>query len=734
MRSSDTFNCHVSGRFATVVVALLTLTTGTTSRAQAPSQSSDARVASSQRLVDKLARRGDLTLRDATLESALFTISELWGINIVAGGVEGSVNGVFKDAPLREILDSILLSNGYAYRPVGGSLVVSRLSELGQINPFFVSETLPVGGAEVGEVVEAARLMSTPQGQVRALPSAGAILVVDFPDRVAKIRDLVRQLDITTRNLAASGDGPGPGPRQLEVAYFRTHYIPALQAGTALDVVLSTDGRIATVEGEDRLLVVDYPEHIRMVESVLARIDRPRPQVNIKALIYDISLSDMEQIGVNWDALSSGVVDAAGTPTSGSGALVSSVTKAPFDASSPGGAFTFFSMNNNFNLQAVVLALQQAEDSRLLADPNVTVMDNEAANIQSISEIPFQQLTQTTGGGNIGTTAFKEVGIKLDVTPKISRDGTIDMTVVPEFSRLSGFTPGDNQPIVDTRRATTRVRVGNGQTMMIAGLRQRADVGDFDGIPLLKDIRFVGHLFRSRDTQVTESELVVFLTPEIVGYSDPLSERDRLSADTIDCRLDYIPAAEGCPACGGGPEACGCRPTESARSYEAVDVPQSVPAEAVPTPAEAIELAFPAAAEEVETSDTGALLGPAVDVTPLPEVPSSNAMPTNGRAEGSASLRFPSLAQRGVRFLPSVAGGDPTEPLQVMPIVAAGTSDAKAVPTRPMRVDYASRFRATGGVYPDQQRVAERPTPVKTASKPEGKKQRRSFGDWILRR
>lgn len=653
-----------------------------------------AKPAGAERILRTLERRGDLTLREATLESALFTISELWGINIVAGEVSGSVNGVFKDAPLREILDSILLSNGYGYRPVGSSLVVSPMQQLGQINPFFVSETIPVGAGKVEEVMEAARLMSTPQGQVRALPSARALLVVDFPDRVEKIRELVGQIDSTTRRLAAAGP-TGVGPRQLEVAYFRTHYIPALQAGTAIDVVLSTDGRIASVEDDDRLLVVDYPEHIRMVEAVLARLDRPRPQVNIKSLIYDISLSDLEEIGINWDVLSSGVVDADGSPTSGNGALVSSITQAPFEAGASGGSFTFFSMHNDFNLQAIILALQQAEDSRLLADPNVTVMDNEAAAIESVSEIPFQQLTQTTGGGNIGTTAFKEVGIKLDVTPKISRDGSIDMTVVPEFSRLAGFTPGDNQPIVDTRRATTRVRVQNRQTLMIAGLRQRSDVGDFDGVPLLKDIRFVGHLFRARNTQITESELVVFITPEIVGYSDPLGERNRLAVDTIGCRLDYIPAAEGCPNCGvSGP--CDCQP------HEAIAAPTPMKETLEPHPAP--ELTPPA---PIESND----------ITPLPADLPEPTTPQASQGSGSAKLTYPVLAQNTLRRLPATSGEQPTSRVASRPRSSTGL----AKPEQPLRVDYESRFRAKGELALPPESDEEKPAEPK-----------RTLNDWLF--
>ena len=87
---------------------------------------------------------GDLNLHGLTLNAALFTIGEQWNINIVAGDLQGNVNGVFKQAPLREILDAILLSNGYNYRAVGKSLVVSSVAELGQVNPFFQSATIPV--------------------------------------------------------------------------------------------------------------------------------------------------------------------------------------------------------------------------------------------------------------------------------------------------------------------------------------------------------------------------------------------------------------------------------------------------------------------------------------------------------------------------------------------------------------------------------------------------------------
>jgi general secretion pathway protein D len=519
------------------------------------SKSSDASASPADHdadLASALERRGDLTLRNSTIDGALFTIGELWHINIVVGEVKGTVNGVFKNAPLREILDSILLSNGYSYRPVGESLVVSPLAQLGQINPFFKSATITVQSADIDEIVEGAKLLSTPQGQIRAIKSARSIFVLDFPDRVQMIRDFVTSVDNATQ-----AEHAGLGVRAfapLEVGSFRTQYVTAKAAQDALAAVLSKEGRCTIMEKEDRLLVSDYAENLAMVESVLNRVDRPRPQVRITALIYDLSLEDIQQLGVNWsNALKTGNLTSAGAPKGIAG--IDSITQVPFDAGTAGSMLTLASLSKYVDLKAVVLALNNAKDSRLLSDPSVAVLENDEAIFQSVSEIPYQQLTQTSQGGNIGTTAFKEAGITLRVKPKISGEGVIRMEVSPEFSRLTGFTPGDNQPIIDKRTATTTLDVANRQTIVIGGLRQRDDVGDFKGIPYLKDVRIIGNLFRSRNTDVRESELVVFISPEIISPADPLDRREQRVVDTLGCRLNMIPEAEGCP-----PPPCVCGP------------------------------------------------------------------------------------------------------------------------------------------------------------------------------
>jgi general secretion pathway protein D len=532
-------------------------------------------------LAEALDRTGDVTFRNMSIESALFTIGETWQVNIVTGKqIEGTVNGVFKQAPLREILDAVLLANGYSYRAVGDSLVVQASSSVGSANPLFQSLTIPILHGNLAEVVEGAKLLVSEGGQIQALPSARSLLVVDYADRVESVAAFVERLESSAAQVAGTASSLGTG--QLQVSYFRTHFIPAGAAQQPLLSVLSPLGRVAVMAQENRLVVVDYPANIDMARKVLERIDRPLPQVRITALIYDLSLQDVEQLGLNWGSAGKGnTVNADGEANQ---ALeFETTTLAPFAAGEAGGALTVRSLTRNFDINAVALLLQTANDARLLANPNVVVKDNETAKWESVTEIPYQQISQSELGGQIGTTAFKKAGIILNVRPTIAGDGTVEMFVEPEFSRLAGFTPQDNQPIIDTRKATTTVRITNRQTLVLSGLRQRSDTGEFNGIPFLKDVKFVGSLFRSRDTNVRESELIVFLMPEIVDYNEDLTMREAVALETIGCRLDAIPPAEGCEGV-GGPNCCGSGVLTPLPPLEAPPGPGEVLHEPLPEP------------------------------------------------------------------------------------------------------------------------------------------------------
>jgi type II secretory pathway component GspD/PulD (secretin) len=167
------------------------------------------------------------------------------------------------------------------------------------------------------------------------------------------------------------------------------------------------------------------------------------------------------------------------------------------------------------------------------------VLDNEKAKIEIITEIPYQELSQTSGGGNIGTTSFKDVGVSLEVTPHLTRDEMIRLDLKPTFSvqtgtvtfSQSGFTYP--QPVVDKRDAQTTLLIKNGETVVLGGLRQKDVTKQINKIPLLGDLPLVGLAFRFQGENTVNSELVVFITPRIIE-KPVLTEMNRQQLEVTD--------------------------------------------------------------------------------------------------------------------------------------------------------------------------------------------------------
>lgn len=650
----------------------------------------------------KLEQPGDLTLRDTNLRQALFTISRSWDVNIVVGqDVDGVVNGEFRQAPLREVLEAILLANSYGYRITGQSLVVTRLEGVGDVNLMFQQELVTLRSAELQEVVQAAEMLKSRHGRIQAIPSARSVLIVDFPDRARAIAAFARTLD----EAASKQMGGGVG-QPLQAMQFAPQFIPAESLVEAIKQILSPDGKASVLTGENRLVVLDQPSRLDLVRRMIEQADVPRPQVHIRALIYDVSLQDLERIGVNWNSRGHGRHDSAGDPQSLFD--LNSVISVPTAAGDPTTAFTFMNLSRSFDLTAVLELLCQCKDSRLLADPRVTVVDRETAKMGVVTEIPIQQLTQTAQGGNIGTTTFREAGVTLEVTPFISADGTIQMEVKPTFSRLAGYTSGEQpQPIIDKREAQTTVRVANGQTFVIGGLRQRSEVTDQRGVPVLKDLHFgLGKIFQAHSTDFRESELLVFLRPQIVTpvYRGDPRDEEALAIGSGD--LNTVRPARGRirypdPCCAGHCnrhnrkhcQICGGAPAAEATAAEgwAVDLwnPPKSPGEAFVVPGSVQEVVPPPRRLPPATEEDAPPLEPAFPAPAEPVAPPIRSImeplpaPTPAPVESRSRSQYPAPPKAPVGpVLANRPGGRPSDwlgpGLWDEPIVAGGIDKRNA--------------------------------------------------------
>lgn len=533
-----------------ILSALLPVLSGVTA---ANLQAEESRFVNVDSKVQKLlSQRIHLDLRDVTLLEAIFAIRDQAKLNVVVGDdIQGTVNAAFADTEVHQVLDSLLIPRGYSYRIVGGSLIILPVANVGERLPNFGSATIHLQNNATNDILPIVTSMLSPEGRAHALSAAKAILIMDYTDRIQEIQRQVESLEtVATRtqplNLGSDANGgvSEAVPAQLvsvqnDVRVYNPQFVPVEKIMESLRPLLSKSGQIAALESEDKLMVTDLPQNLEVVERAMQQLDQPRRQVRIWARIYDCSLEDIKACGINLQAgLNGTALIAAGTAAQS--VAVDTVTSPVTTPTN--GVVKMASINRLGQFESVIQALESGKDTRLLADPNIIVMNHEEAKIEIVTEVPFQQLTQGGIVGSFGTTNFREAGVKMLVTPHIAEDETISLVVNPTFSVLTGFTEGDQAaPIIDRREAKTTVRVANLQTLVLGGLRQRTRTAEQNGIPGLKNIPYVGKLFRWERQTARESELLVFITPELVCYDYAGTPRENCIGETLTQELEQTP-------------------------------------------------------------------------------------------------------------------------------------------------------------------------------------------------
>jgi type IV pilus assembly protein PilQ len=311
---------------------------------------------------------------------------------------------------------------------------------------------------------------------------------------------------------------------------YRITYADVTEVEKALQKFMSKQGSLSSNPGTSNIMVTDTESKIKAIDTFIEEIDRITPQILVEARIYDITSKDRLDLGVRWEAGTNTTYGADGQPLTTH--LDRAGNRDPFIASGFDGttaktesttaAIRFGWLNQNIDVDMMLKAQQENIDAKLLANPRVLVLDNEKATIKIISEIPYQELTESALGGSIGTTAFREVGVELDVTPHLTREDMIRLRLKPKFSvvtgevMVAGVGVSYPQPVVDRREADTTLLIGSGQTVVLGGLRKKEATKQVNKVPLLGDLPLVGLLFRFTGEDTVTSELVVFITPRII--------------------------------------------------------------------------------------------------------------------------------------------------------------------------------------------------------------------------
>ncbi len=320
----------------------------------------------------------------------------------------------------------------------------------------------------------------------------------------------------------------------------------AQQISSDIRLLLSSEGKVFYGEEPNSIMVMDYPENLDRVTQYLNTLDVLPQQVLVEARVVEVELQGENALGVNWDLFAdkgrialgqfkaqSGAADT----TKGKGAIAQGIpdkkTTRSAGSTSADNPFTISIFDENINL--VLNALANVYKTDILSAPRVTTINNRPAEIKIVQSLPWAKPTVTVSDSGTSTITwdvnFESVGITLKVTPTINEGGDISMVLNPEISEKTsdyhlavvdseGKNWPYNIPVIDRRTASTKVIIGNGQTLIIGGLIKDKVVKGQAKVPLLGDIPVLGHLFRSKKDIKEKSELLIFVSPTVINAQE----------------------------------------------------------------------------------------------------------------------------------------------------------------------------------------------------------------------
>lgn len=282
-----------------------------------------------------------------------------------------------------------------------------------------------------------------------------------------------------------------------------------------------------TVDPETRrVFVVTDKETAANVQKVVNDLDRATPQVLIKCIFLEATYNKDTDIGIDgiyrFTAKGSSIDQFNGSGTASTA----------FDLATGGALGTF----DSSELSVKLAALAKNGKTEILSRPSILARNNQPATISLGQQVPLITGTRYDNYGNqINTVSYTDVGIILTVTPFITSDDLVEMVVAPQISELAdpsqwvnissgGTNSGSAKaPVINSRSADTVVVVPNRQTVVIGGLLQNKKLNSTSKVPVLGDIPLLGMLFKHKTTSNGKSELMIFMTPNIVKKPSDLA-------------------------------------------------------------------------------------------------------------------------------------------------------------------------------------------------------------------
>lgn len=361
--------------------------------------------------------------------------------------------------------------------------------------------------------------------QVIADTRSNRLLLIGPPAVRKRLGDLARSLDTPAPMLADNA-------RVIRLRYSDAkqlaEVLDAMGQGLAQEVAgaasrdsASSRAVVKADESQNALVLIAEPSQVRTLEGLVRQLDQPRSQVLIHAAIVEISGDIKDALGVQWGGRS-------GSAQGGITFADARITLPGLsDGKTPlpdGGVLRLG--NDRFGL--LVSALASNARNNVLSTPSLLTLDNQEAEILVGQNVPFKNGSyQTSGTGNekpYNTFSREDIGIKLKVRPHINEGSTLRLRVEQENSELTSSLLVADDVVTNKRSLKSTILVDDGEIIVIGGLIKDSIHSQESGVPLLRDIPYLGALFRWNSEKRQKTNLMVFLRPTIVRGKEDLVE------------------------------------------------------------------------------------------------------------------------------------------------------------------------------------------------------------------
>ena len=419
------------------------------------------------------------------------------------------------------------------------------------------------------------KIFPTPKGgashiKIFAEKRTNKLVLIGHPKTINKIKDIIVKLDTEIE-------------QEYQKSRNNIHVYPLKNANAkivaeVLQKVAQTMTKTSSGKGKNIgkpnsiTIIPDVPsnslvifaEHstFLVVESVIKRLDRIRPQVFIQALIMEVKLDKSLQLGVQWQAgklvnqgrSTAGFATIAGVGgTGGPKGVGAAINEGSGSVMGIIGNPITFGGEKYTSFNAFVKATQTDQEIDILSSPQILTLNNEEAEIKVGEIIPTVASTKVDTKGNTTTgIEYKEVGISLKITPQINSDDSIELKIDETSSNvIEGSVGAFDQGAITTlnRSLKTKIVVNDGETVVLGGLISDKITQVENKTPCLGDIPILGWFFKVKQTKTNKTNLMIFLSPKVVRTKEDLVKltkittkklkRARLNKFRIDVSKEY---------------------------------------------------------------------------------------------------------------------------------------------------------------------------------------------------